>query len=306
MRTAFKRINSEFSGSTGEQVAYGGPSQAGPQAGGWTGSAGPGWGAPYGNHPYADPGGYGYRPVPGYGGQGPGAPGWGAGGYGGGWQPVPVRRFSAARTYDRLAGLCLLALVAGVVGYLALPAQSAFGFMLLAFALVVVGWFKMTWAKVLAPAYSLAEGLALGSVSRLFASFGHGIVPTAIVFTGAVFMAALVLYRTGLVKVTPRLVSLAFMGAMGILAVSLLSLIGLSVPGLNELSGAGLVFSVLALAIAVINLFADFQFVASSEAQGVSAEAEWAAAFAMMTALVLVYISMLRILGAAYGGGRRR
>jgi len=38
----------------------------------------------------------------------------------------------------------------------------------------------------------------------------------------------------------------------------------------------------------------------------VSAEAEWAAAFAMMTALVLVYISMLRILGAAYGGGRRR
>ena len=82
-------------------------------------------------------------------------------------------------------------------------------------------------------------------------------------------------------------------------------MIGLSIPGLNHLTGAGLVFSVVALSIAVLNLFADFEFVYRAEARGLSPDGEWAAAFAMMTALVLVYISMLRILGAASGGRQR-
>ncbi len=218
----------------------------------------------------------------------------------------PGRPFSASRAFDKLAGLCIAALVAGIVGFFAVPPQSAYGFMVVAFVLVLVGWFRIRWARYLAPTYSVVEGLALGSVSRQFSSFGHGIVPTAVVFTAAVFIGALVLYRTGLVRVTPRMMSLAFMGAFGILAVAFLSLVGLSVPGLDSLTGAGLIFSVLMLGIAVLNLFTDFQFVVQSEASGVSAEGEWAAAFAMMTALVLVYISMLRILGAAYGGGGRR
>jgi uncharacterized YccA/Bax inhibitor family protein len=216
-----------------------------------------------------------------------------------------VDRFSATRTYDKLAGLCAVALVSGVIGYLAVPPSTAYGFMVVAFVLVLIGWFRMRWARYLAPAYSVTEGLALGSVSALFAGFGHGIVLTAIMFTAGVFAGALIAYRTGLVRVTRRMVSLALMGGLGLVAVGLLSLIGVSVPGINDLSGAGLVFSIAALAIAVVNLFADFQFVARSEAAGFSAEGEWAAAFAMMTALVLVYISMLRILGAAYGGGRR-
>jgi uncharacterized YccA/Bax inhibitor family protein len=233
-------------------------------------------------------------PPPGYQGY-PGQPG----------PQAPTDRFSANRAFDKLAGLCATALVCGMIGYFAVPPDTAYGFMVVAFVLVLVGWFRMRWARYLAPTYSVIEGLALGSVSRLFSSFGHGIVVTAIVFTAGVFVAALVLYRTGLVRVTPRMMSLAFMGALGIMAVGFLSLVGLSVPGVNDLTGVGLVFSVLALGIAVLNLFTDFQYVTQSEARGVSAEGEWAAAFAMMTALVLVYISMLRILGAAGGGGRR-
>ncbi len=91
------------------------------------------------------------------------------------------------------------------------------------------------------------------------------------------------------------------------MAVGLLSLIErFTSPASTTLTGVGLVFSILALGVAVLNLFTDFQYVAQSEARQVSAEGEWAAAFAMMTALVLVYISMLRILGAAYGGDPAR
>jgi len=231
-----------------------------------------------------------------------------AGGWPGQHDPArtgTVETFSANRAYDKLIGLCTLALASGVVGYFAVPVGAAYGFMVVAFALVLAGWFRMRWARYLAPSYSVLEGLALGSVSAAFSAFGHGVVPAAIVFTAAVFFGALILYRTGLVRVTPRMMSLAFMGALGITAVGLLSLLGLSVPGVRDLTGAGLIFSVLALGIAVLNLFTDFQYVATAEARGVTAEGEWAAAFAMMTALVLVYISMLRILGAAGGGGRR-
>jgi uncharacterized YccA/Bax inhibitor family protein len=217
----------------------------------------------------------------------------------------PVETFSANRAFDKLIGLCIVALAAGCVGYLAVPAGAAFAFIVVAFGLVLIGWFRMQWSRYLAPAYSLFEGLALGSVSKQFASFAHGVVPAAIVFTAAVFVGALVLYRTGLVRVTPRMMGLAFMGALGILAVGLLSLIGLSLPAFNHLTGAGLVFSVFALSIAVLNLFTDFEFVYQSETRGLSPAGEWPAAFAMMTALVLVYISMLRILGAASGGRQR-
>ena len=117
-------------------------------------------------------------------------------------------------------------------------------------------------------------------------------------------MAALVLYRTGIVRVTPRMTSLALMGGFGILVVAFLSLIGLSVPGVNELTGAGLVFSMLALGRGAQSLHR-LPLHHPGGGRGVSAAGEWPAAFAMMTALVLVYISMLRILGAANGGGGR-
>jgi uncharacterized YccA/Bax inhibitor family protein len=242
-----------------------------------------------------------------YGGPAPAGGPFGGAGTVPGWGAPPVAdRFKASRAYDKLISLVTLALASGVVGWFALKPAEAVGLILVAFVIVLVGWFRMRWARYLAPTYSVCEGLALGAVSKAYSTLGHGVVPAAILFTGGVFIGALVLYRTGLVRVTPRMMSLAFMGALGIMAVAFLSLLGLPVPGLDSLTGAGLVFSVLALGIAVLNLFTDFAFVTRSETMGVSADAEWAAAFAMMTALVLVYISMLRILGAAYGGGGRR
>jgi uncharacterized YccA/Bax inhibitor family protein len=57
------------------------------------------------------------------------------------------------------------------------------------------------------------------------------------------------------------------------------------------------VIGVIYLVVAVANLFVDFSYVQNAEAQGLSAEGEWYAAFSIMLALVMVYIAMLRILG---------
>lgn len=233
--------------------------------------------------------------------------GWGSpAGAGVAYAPAaPPRLFSAARAYDKLIGLSLITLLCALAGWLVVPVGIAWACVFVAFAIALVSWFRMRWAKVLAPAYAVAEGVALGAISAAYATFGSGIVPTAIVFTAGVFVGALIVYRTGLVRVTPRMVAMAGMGALGIMAVALLSLF-ISVPGLTSFGPLGVVIGALCLVVAVLNLFTDFQFVDRSQALGVSADAEWAAAFAMLTALVLVYLSMLRILASAYGGGGRR
>jgi uncharacterized YccA/Bax inhibitor family protein len=212
-------------------------------------------------------------------------------------------RFSAKGAFNKVAGLSLITLAAAIASWVFVPVGVAFACIFVAFGIVLVSWFRMRWARYLAPAYAVAEGVALGAISSSYETFGHGIVPVAIVFTGAVFFACLALYRTGLVRVSPRMVSLAAMGAAGLIAVSVLSIF-ISVPGLNSFGPWGIAIGALCLGVAVLNLFADFDFVYRSERMGVSADAEWAAAFAILTALVLVYLSILRILASA-GGGRR-
>ena len=223
---------------------------------------------------------------------------WGPAGLG-----APTERFKASRAYDKLIGLTTVVLVAAVLGAFVVPVGIAFACVLVAFGLAVVSWFKMQWARYLAPAYAVTEGIALGAISRAYSSLGHHIIPVAIVFTGAVFLGCLGLYRTGLVRVTPRFAAMAGIGAIGVMAVAVLSLCGLA-PSLSGFGTIGLVVGILFLGVAILNLFTDFDYVRRSEQLGVSAEGEWAAAFAMLTALVLVYISLLRILASVYGGRR--
>jgi uncharacterized YccA/Bax inhibitor family protein len=318
---AFRHIGKEYGTVEGGTVTQPAPRPGYDQPGPGSPLPAPGYG--YGQ-PYAQPGttppgyqpGYqpaptGWQPQPGRPGGGfpPGGGSWGGGGGGGGWGSgaTPVtERFSAARTYDKLLTLVVIAVVAGAVGWIFVPAGAAFACMLVAFALAMTSWFRPRWAKVTAPAYAVFEGLALGSVSNVYSSLGHGIIPVAVAFTGAVFLGCLVLYRTGLVRVTPKMMAIAGLGAFGIVIVSLLSLVGLAIPGTNDVSSPiALIFGVVLLGVAVLNLFTDFAYVTQAEQMGLPAEAEWASAFAMMTALVLVYIAMLRIAAFAFGGGRR-
>ncbi len=217
---------------------------------------------------------------------------------------APAHTFKASRAYDKLLGLTILALVAGVAGWAVVPAGIAFTALIVAFVTVLVSWFKMSWARYFAPIYAVCEGLGLGAISGIYASQFAGIIPLAIVFTAGVFLGTLGVYRTGLVRVTPRVVAMATIGAVGLLAVGMLSLF-ISLPIFSTASPIWGILGVVFLAVAILNLFVDFDYVQRAEAMRMPAEAEWASAFAMMTALVLVYLSILRILLMFAGGGRR-
>jgi uncharacterized YccA/Bax inhibitor family protein len=214
-----------------------------------------------------------------------------------------VRSFTAAGVYDKVAFLGVVAVAAGTYGYFWAPSGVAWVAIFAAFVLGLVGSFRPQLARVIAPAYAVLEGVALGYISAAYDTVRSGIVPDAIVLTAGVFIGTWAVYRTGLIRVTPRFVTMTVALTFGLAAVFLLSLLGLPVPGVNSLGTGGVLIGVVILLIAVFNLFVDFNFVETAAAQRLAAEGEWYAAFAVMLSLVLVYLSILRILAAS--GGRK-
>ncbi len=213
-----------------------------------------------------------------------------------GVENLDVETYTAAGVYDKLGLLVVLALATGAVGY----ATASTGLLLLGLfgglVLAMVGIFRPTAARIVAPLYALAEGLCLGALTALYATGSKGVAPLAIVFTAAVFLGALVVFRSGLVKVTPRFVSMTVMAGFGFLAVLIAGMFGLF-HGLASQSGL-LVIGVIGVVIGVMYLFIDFNAVQVGEQRRLPVEAEWYGAFTLMMSLVFVYINVLRIVAS--------
>ena len=140
--------------------------------------------------------------------------------------------------------LVLLALLTGAVGYadgVDRPARRSASSS--ASSRRLIGIFRPAAAQVAAPLYALAEGLALGALTALYATGSSGVAPLAIIFTAGVFIGALVVFRSGLVKVTPRFVSMTIMAGFGFLLALIAGMLGLF-PGLSGQTGL-LVFGVI-------------------------------------------------------------
>src|SRR5579883_2132295 len=191
-----------------------------------------------------------------------------------------VAPFTAAGVYDKLGMLVLLALLTGAVGYATDSAGLALLGIVAGFVLALIGIFRPAAARIVAPLYALAEGLALGAITAAYATGSNGVAPLAIIFTGGIFLAALVIFRSGLVKVTPKFVSMTIMAGFGFLLVVLAGVLGLF-PGLDSQTGL-LVFGVIGVILGVAYLFLDFNAVTVGEARGLPADAEWYFALMLM------------------------
>ena len=150
-------------------------------------------------------------------------------------------------------------------------------------------------AKKTAFIYSVLEGVVLGWFSNLMTAGNRGIVEIAIIGTAVIFFGVLAFYRTGLVKVTPRLVRTVGVATLGVVIAGFaLVLFSLSIPSHSMLFVV--VFGYIYLLLGTANLFVDFDYLNRAEEAGIDPDAEWYGAFMMLVSLVLVYISLLRIL----------
>ena len=169
------------------------------------------------------------------------------------------------------------------------------------FVLALICVFKKTAAPIIAPLYALAEGLFLGGISAFFELRFPGIVMQAVGLTFGTLFALLMAYRSGLIKPTEnfKLGVVAATGAICLLYVvnMVLRLVGFDGMGFIHEGGTfGIIFSLVVVVIAALNLVLDFDFIESGVENGAPKYMEWYAAFGLLVTLIWLYLEMLRLL----------
>jgi uncharacterized YccA/Bax inhibitor family protein len=169
-------------------------------------------------------------------------------------------------------------------------------------ALVII--FKKEWSGYLAPAYGLLEGVFLGGISAIanaaFEKSYPGIVTQAVVLTFGTVIAMFALYRFRVIKATEKFRAIVFTATAGIaifyLLAMVLRLFSVDIPFLHEGSALGIVFSLVVVAIAALNLILDFDMIEKGVAMGAPKYMESYCAFGLMVTIVWLYIEILRLL----------
>lgn len=160
--------------------------------------------------------------------------------------------------------------------------------------------FKQTWAPYTTPLYAAFEGLALGGISLGFETQYPGIVSQAVFLTFGTLAALLLAYRSSLIRATEnfKLGVAAATGGIAILYLAnlLLGFFGISIPLIHSNGMFGILFSVVVVVIAALNLVLDFDFIEQGAEQGAPKHMEWYGAFGLLVTLVWLYLEILRLL----------
>ena len=177
----------------------------------------------------------------------------------------------------------------------------------LAFVLSLVNSFKRVVSPALVIAFAIAEGVALGALSKFFdLQFPEdGIVSQAVLGTFAAFAGTLAAYKFFNIQVGQRFRTFVIAGVFGMVGLSLVSLVlsffGIR-TGLFGLGTLGLITAVAGLVLGVFMLILDFDSIERGVAAGLPERESWRMAFALLVSLVWIYTNLLRILAILRGG----
>jgi uncharacterized YccA/Bax inhibitor family protein len=205
--------------------------------------------------------------------------------------------FSASFTWTAVAS--------GNVGIL-MPAALVGG--LGGFIVALVTIFKPNVSPYTAPIYAALEGLLLGAISQIYNARFAGIPLQAVLLTFGVFIAMLVIYRTGLIRATERF-RIGVVAATGGIALMyllsfILSFFGVQMSFLHSSSPLSIGISLVIVGVAALNLILDFDFIERGVANRAPKYMEWYGAFSLLVTLVWLYLELLRLLAKLQGRGR--
>ena len=226
-------------------------------------------------------------------------------------EPAMTLRGTAAKSLLLLlltvfaAGFTWNAVAAGNLGIVG-PATIVGGIGGFIVALVTV--FKPRASPYTAPLYAVLEGLLLGGISALYNARFAGLPLQAVTLTFGVFAALLLVYRTGIVRVTQNFRLGVFAATGGIAIMYLLSfvlrLFGVQMAFVHDSSPLSIGISLVVVVVAALNLVLDFDFIERGVERGAPRFMEWYAAFGLLVTLVWLYLEILRLLGKLQGRSR--
>jgi uncharacterized YccA/Bax inhibitor family protein len=168
------------------------------------------------------------------------------------------------------------------------------------FIVAMVTIFKKEWAPVTAPIYALLEGVILGGISAFFERAYPGVVMQAVGLTFGTLFSMLLIYKSGLIKVTDNFRFGVFAATGGIALYYFVSIIlgffRIQAPLIYDSGLLGIGFSLFVVFIAALNLVLDFDFIEQGSQMGVPKYMEWYGAFGLMVTLIWLYMEILRLL----------
>ena len=200
-------------------------------------------------------------------------------------------------------GISFLVTVLAAAAVWAMPGQAAWGLalpaVLVAFVVGLVISFKQIANPAATLAYAVLMGAGLGAISEAFNSFYPGIVMQAVIGTFGVFAGMLMVYKTGAIRVTPKLTRWIVGAMIGVLVLMVANLIGGLFGadlGLRDGGPVAIIFSLVVIGVAAFSLLLDFDMADEAIRRGAPAKFAWYIAFGLLVTVVWLYMEILRLL----------
>ena len=165
-------------------------------------------------------------------------------------------------------------------------------------------------SPIVATLYAAFQGLFVGAISRSYAAvfdppgtpFFEGIVTQAVLATLCVFGAMLLVYRSGLVKVTQKFRAVVSMMLLGYFVFAMINLGYMlffsGAPfGFGGSGPLGIGISVFATGLAAVTLMLDFDNIETAIATRAPESYSWTLAIGLIVTIVWLYLELLRLLG---------
>lgn len=156
-------------------------------------------------------------------------------------------------------------------------------------------------APLTAPFWAILQGLFVGAVSAVYAMQFQGIVLQAILATISSLLVMLMIYKSGLIKVTQKFRMVVSMLVGAIMIVYVISYVGslsgwFEVPFLHESGAIGIGVTVFILIVASLNLLLNFDSFEQGEKMQAAKHYEWYFGMGLLFTLVWMYVEFLRLL----------
>jgi uncharacterized YccA/Bax inhibitor family protein len=228
--------------------------------------------------------------------------------------PLQTRRLTLDDVVMKTVAMFAVLLVTAALAWVAVPetgmALPLVG-MIGGLVLGLVITFKQVTNPVAHLAYAALEGLLVGGISRYYQDYvaasgsDANIVGQAVLGTLAAFVSMLVLYRTGIIKASPKFTKMLVtaMGAYLIIALAsfVAAMFGVGDGWGFRTGGLGLLLCAAGVALASFSLILDFDFIEKAVKNGAPERTAWLCAFGLVVTLVWLYLELLRLLAILQG-----
>jgi uncharacterized YccA/Bax inhibitor family protein len=231
-------------------------------------------------------------------------------GYGGGYMTPPAateRPMTVDDVVSKTAITVGLTMLTGVITSFAVltgavspwPPLIAGGLIGFIISLVII--FKQLPNPGLVLTYAAAEGVFLGAITGVFEAAFPGIAVKAILGTGLVFAVMLFVYKTGAVRVTPKLTKWVIGAGIAAVLMMIINLFAGGALGIRNGGTIAIIFSLLVIGIGAFMLLLNFDEADQMIRAGMPAKWAWYAAFGLVATLVWLYLEILRLLSYLQG-----